>query len=108
MKKDGGYVWIDPDLMQQLIETRDPLYAVGFIVLASYVDDRGRVSCKKAIDGLVAAFSEIDEMQAKALLARFVEAGLATVDDQTIILPGCGTAFIPNQKHKAPGSSSRK
>jgi hypothetical protein len=107
MKKKGGYVWLDPDLMQQLIEARDPLYAVGFIVLASYVDDRGRVSCKKAIDGLVAAFSEIDEMEAKRLLAHFFEAGLATIDDQTIILPGCGTAFIPNQKHKAPGPRNR-
>lgn len=107
MKKDGGYVWIDPDLMQQLIEIRDPLYAVGFIVLASYVDDRGHVPCKKAIDGLLAAFNEIDETEAKALLARFVEGGLAIIDDQTIILPGCGTSFIPNQKHKAPGPRTR-
>lgn len=108
MKKNGGYVWIDPDLMQQLNETRDPLYVVGFIVLASYVDDQGRVSCQKAIDGLLAAISEIDETEAKRLLARFVEAGLATIDDQTIILPGCGTAFIPNQTQKAPDPKARK
>lgn len=107
MKKNKDYFWIDPDKTQQLIEARDPQYSVGFMVLVTYVDDRGKMSFQKAIDGLLAAFSDIDKPQAEALLARFAEAGLAIIDDQTVTLPGYGTAFTLNQPHKEAGPGTR-
>lgn len=55
MKKDEGFLWINPKFIQQLARDFKPTSCAGFVVLASYVNDRGEMGYQNAIDALVAA-----------------------------------------------------
>lgn len=101
MKKNEGYLWLDRKLTQQLMRDHGPQFCVGFFVLASYVDNRGELGYQKAIDALVAADRDLDELKARELITQFIAKGLVTEQGQSLVFPGFGTDFIPNQKTRA-------
>lgn len=98
METDKRSTWWDRKFMRSLFHDHDSQYAGGFLVLATYVDDQGMMDYHKAVDALEAADSELNRIQAESLLARYIEAGLIVVKGQTLVFPGCGTVFIPNQE----------
>lgn len=100
MKKDEGYLWLDREFMQQLARDFEPASCVCFMVLASYVNDRGEIGYQKAVDALIAADREVDEGKAKDMIADFIAKRLASEMGQSLVFTGCGTDFIPNQKHR--------
>ena len=100
MKKHEGYTWWDREFMQQLARDFEPASCVGFMVLASYVNDRGEIGYQKAVDAMVAADRDVDERKAKDMIADFIAKGLAIENGQLLVFTGCGTDFIPNQKHR--------
>lgn len=107
MKKHEGYLWWDREFMQQLMQDFEPKSCVGFFVLASYVNDRGELGYQKAVDSLVAADRDLDEIKAKDMIADFIAKGLAIEQGQSLVFPGCGTDFIPNQKTRAEDGQAR-
>lgn len=100
MKKHEGYTWWDREFLQQLARDFDPTAFVGFAVLATYVNDQGEIGYQKAIDAVVAADRDVDERKAKDMIADFIAKGLAIENGQLLVFTGCGTDFIPNQKHR--------
>jgi hypothetical protein len=107
MKKDEGYTRWDREFMQQLMQEFEPQFCVGFFVLASYVDDHGELGYQKAIDALVAADRDLDELKARELVTRFIAKGLVIEQGQSLVFPGFGTDFLPNQKRQPRGRPTR-
>ncbi|WP_234853278.1 hypothetical protein [Paracoccus everestensis] len=101
MKKHEGHTWWDREFMQQLAKDFEPQFCVGFMVLASYVDDRGELGYQNAVDALVAADRDLDEPKAREMITQFTAKGMVTEQGQSLVFPGFGTDFIPNQKTRA-------
>lgn len=101
MKKDEGYLWLDQAFAQQLMQDHGPQFCGRFFVLTSYADPRGELGYQKAVDALVAGDRDLDELKAKDLIAPLIETGLAIEQGQSLVFPGVGTDFVPNQKTRA-------
>lgn len=100
MKKDEGYLWLDQAFAQQLMQDHGPQFCGRFFVLAPYVDPHGELGYQKAIDALVAADRDLDELKARAMITQFTAKGLVTEQGQSLVFPGFGTDFIPNQTRR--------
>ena len=98
MKKHDGYLWLEVEFSRRLIRKFDPRLFLAFNIVASDVDNRGETAFQKAIDGLVAADTDLHGHEAKEMLTRFIAEGLAIKKGETLVFPGCGTDFLPNQK----------